>query len=175
MRAKSLGLLIGVALSLILAFPAAAEFYPDNRASLKGLTGVYVLVENMPPEVEKAGLTAELIQSDAEGRLKGAGLTILTKKEFIGQPGAPRIYIQVNSAKYKGKYLWSADKVAFSIRLELGQLVKLSRDPNIEVHATTWRTSMVGYADEKKLKTVREDVGRMVDRFIEAWKRAGGR
>lgn len=155
------------------ARPAAAEFYPDNRASLKGLAGVHVLVERIPADMEAAGLTEELVRSEVEGRLKKAGLKLLSRKDFIGQPGAPRLYIQLNSAKYKGRFLWSSEKIAFSIRLDLGQLVKLSRNPEIEVHATTWQTSLVGYADDKKLQTVRDDLAAMVDRFIKAWQEAG--
>ena len=174
-RKKLIYLFVFIITLLLFASAAHAEFNPDNSLSLKGLVGVYVLVEKIPESVSKAGLTPEDIRLDIEKRLRKAGIPVLSRQEFVGAPGAPRIYFQVNAAEYEGKYLWSSRKFAFSVRLELGQLATLSRDKNKEFYVTTWQTGAVGYSDAEKLVAIKDDILELVDRFIKAWNEAGGK
>ena len=61
--------------------PAMASDSEIDRASLKGLTGVFVLVEDLNPPEEQAGLKAADIQADAEQQLKAAGIPLLSKTQ----------------------------------------------------------------------------------------------
>jgi hypothetical protein len=58
-----------------------------NRASLQGLKGVKVLVDNLAPEVEQAGLVKDPLQKGIEEKLRGAGIKVLTQDEASRTPG----------------------------------------------------------------------------------------
>jgi hypothetical protein len=80
-------------LALALAAPALSFASDDEytRESLRGLHGVYVLVEDLRPEVEQAGLTVAMIRTDAELKLRLAGIRVLTQggTRASGRDGTP--------------------------------------------------------------------------------------
>jgi hypothetical protein len=51
--------------------------------SLAGLGGVCVVVENVRPEVEKYGLTNQLLQIDTELRLRQYGIRVFNEKQIV--------------------------------------------------------------------------------------------
>jgi hypothetical protein len=54
---------------LTLASPALGDDVDHTRKTLTGLRGVYVLVEDLPGEAEKAGFDSRTFQADVEVRL----------------------------------------------------------------------------------------------------------
>ena len=72
MKRKGLGFWVIGMLSFV-AFPLFALNSEMNRASLRGLTGVKILVEDLAPEVEQAGLAKEPLQKAVEEKLRGGG------------------------------------------------------------------------------------------------------
>src|SRR5437879_13447851 len=60
-----------------------------TRATLRGLEGVWVVVEGLGPDVEQAGLTKQQLQTDVELWLRKAGIPVLTEKVVLEVPGAP--------------------------------------------------------------------------------------
>src|SRR2546425_12694340 len=86
------------------------------RATLRGLSGVGVIIENLPdPEVERAGLTRQQLQTDVELQLRQAGITVLTWEETPKTPGAPSLYVRVNV------WVHSDRPPFFNIDVELNQ------------------------------------------------------
>src|SRR5665213_1189596 len=77
--------------------PATASDSDIDRASLKGLTGVFVLVEDLNPAEEQAGLKTADIQADAVQQLQAAGIPLLSKEQDIQAPGMPTLYINAVS------------------------------------------------------------------------------
>ena len=74
-----------IVLGFILLITTGAEVSRagDNkfsRWSLKGLKGVGVIVGDMEPEVERAGLTQASIQTDVELKLRLAGIPLLSEE-----------------------------------------------------------------------------------------------
>ncbi len=61
---------------LLFSLPAFATDGPYDRASLKGVKAVSVVVEHLAPDVEKAGITSSQVQTDVELRLRQAGLPV---------------------------------------------------------------------------------------------------
>ena len=135
-----------------------------ERATLRGLKGVQVVVEELRPEIERAGLKKQQLQTDVELRLRKAGIRVLTRKERLKTPGTPLLYLNVNA-------LTAVDNkaVVFGISVELNQEVRLVRDPKIIVDATTWSTDSVGIADVNNIRDIRRRVGDRVDVFINAY------
>jgi hypothetical protein len=91
-------------LSLTLCWPTVGfAFTADKRDTLRGLTEVSVLVEYLPDDVEREGLSREHLTRDIEARLRQAGLRVLTISEIAKSPatwegptppsslGAPRV------------------------------------------------------------------------------------
>jgi len=135
-----------------------------NRSTLKGLTGVKVLVEDIAPEVEKAGLAKNKLQADVELKVKKAGIKALTQEEVVKTPGEPYLYININAAVEKTQ----SNLYLYSIDIALIQNVVLERDPKTTTYAITWSTGGVGLFQKESLKQLGDSVLNIVDFFIEA-------
>ena len=121
-------------LGLTLCWPTLGfTFTADKRDTLRGLREVSVLVEYLPDDVEREGLSREQLKRGIEGRLRQAGLRVLTISEIAKSPGAPYLYVAVYPITGP-----SVNLNAYAIGLTLKQLVQLSRNPTTEFFATTW-------------------------------------
>ena len=94
-QAHNIGGLLAVA--LLVMTPAVVWGFDTKEAgeSRRGLTGVHILVDNLPPDIERAGLSRSQLQIDAELRLQKAAIRVLTWEEVIATPGRPWLYINV--------------------------------------------------------------------------------
>ena len=134
-----------------------------DRATLKGLTGVYVVVEDFDDQETRAGFDKRTFQTDVELKLGLAGIKVLSETEYLETPGAPSLYVVVTPLhERRGEY------AAFSGMIELAQLVRLERDRSIGHSVGTWSKGWVGVAD---IPVIRESVKDGVDIFINAWLR----
>ncbi len=85
-----------ILLGLTLCWPTGGfAFTADKRETLRGLGEVSVLVEYLPDDVEREGVSREQLTRDIEGRLRQAGLRVLTISEIANSPGAPYLYVAV--------------------------------------------------------------------------------
>jgi hypothetical protein len=163
---KEMTYLSRLAVLLLLAARVATAGDDElSRPSLKGLKGVYVLVESLQAEAERSGLSQTSIQTDVELKLRQAGITVLTQAEMLEAPGGPHLYISVNTQSSQSGLLY-----AYSIRVALCQDVRLDRDPSIRIFsATTWFVASVGTAGRNRLRDIRDMVKDDVDTFINAY------
>src|SRR5437773_731829 len=154
-----------------LAFLSAGVVSPlvgqgDNeytRKTLAGLTGLYVSVEQIPDEMQRDGLDTTQILTDVELKLRQAGITVLTRQEWLSTAAAPYLYVNVQAHKTSNLY-------ALSVDVELRQLVTLVHNPAVSILATTWSaTGIIGTVGSQKLASVREDVRDLTDQFINAY------
>jgi len=123
-----------ILLGLMLYWPTVGfSFTADKRDTLRGLKELSVLIEYLPDDVEREGLNREHLQHDLEGRLRQAGLHVLTISEVANSPGAPYLYVAVYPITSP-----SVNVNAYAVTLTLKQLVQLSRNPTTELFATTW-------------------------------------
>lgn len=157
--------MIGLLLWATLFSKAFALDSEANRATLKGLVGVKVLVEDIAPEVEKSGLSKTRLQSIIEAKLKKTGIKVLSQEEVLRTPGEPYLYLNINAATGKTqKHLYM-----YSIDLALIQNIVLERDPKASTYGITWSTGGVGLIEGDALKQLSESILGMVDLFIEAY------
>ncbi len=92
---------------LLLSFPASALDTRLDRASLKGIKNISVVMENLPRDVEEYRLTRSQLQTDVELRLRQAGLTVVDEsKEYL--------YVQVTILKYESGLCSYAVRVQFN-------------------------------------------------------------
>lgn len=153
------------ALLLYSIAPATASDSEIDRASLKGLHGVFVLVEDLNPPEEQAGLKAADIQADAEQKLQAAGIPLLSKTQNIDTPGMPTLYISVSVASSTATGLWP-----FSIDVNLEQEATLKRSPDTFVPtAVTWHVGSIGGVDKSDVRSIRDRVGEQISKFVNAY------
>jgi hypothetical protein len=147
-----------------------AEDSDISRSTLRGLKGIYVLVENMQSNIQKiaseSGLTTTKIQKDIENELNAAMIRTLSRDEWLKTKGRPVLYVNVNTYETK-KYWYSYD-----IKLELRQLVNLENDPQIKTLADTWSMNITGMANIGNLIVIKKDMTVLLERFIQAYKLA---
>jgi hypothetical protein len=74
------GIIAGLWLGSIAASHSFAEA-GFQRETLRNLPGVWVVVEKLPSELDQRGVTQGQVQTDAENRLRKAGIAILTQEE----------------------------------------------------------------------------------------------
>src|SRR5438093_397093 len=98
-----------------------------TRKTLVGLTGVYVSVEHIPDEMQRDGLDTTQIQTDVELKLRQAGITVLTRQEWLSTAAAPLLYFNVQAITNSNLY-------AFSVDVQLRQRVTLLDDPATPTH-----------------------------------------
>ena len=156
-----------VAILLIFASksPASAIDSKSNRATLRGLEGVAVLVEQFSPEVEKEGLVKNRLQTELELKLRMAGIKVLTKEECLKTPGEPYLYVNINVNIAKTE----SDIYPYSIDVLLIQKVSLARDPNQATYAVTWSTGGVGSIGKPILSQLQNSVEEILDVFVKAF------
>jgi hypothetical protein len=145
--------------------PATASDSDIDRASLKGLKGVFVLVEDMNPAEEQAGLKAADIKADVEQKLRAAGIPLLTQAEDNTAPGMPTLYVSVSVASSTTTGLWP-----FSIDVNLEQQATLKRSPDTFVPtAVTWHVGSIGAVDKSDIRSLLDRVNQEISRFINAY------
>jgi hypothetical protein len=158
------------AVLLFLVFPAIGYALDSDvtRQTLKGLQGVYVIVEDLQPNIQKyaskAGLANEELKADIERRLTEKGIRIFSRDEWVKTPGTPVLYVSVNTHETE-KYWY-----AYDIKTELQQAVTMEANPKVRTLATTWSINLTGMANVGTLGLIKGDVGVLVGRFIEAYK-----
>lgn len=155
-----------VIMFLTLLYPLSFAIASDakyNRASLRGLEGVYVSVERLNPEIEKDGVTEGLIRRDVELKLRMAGIRALSKEEWFDVMGSPYLYVNVNAL-----ILRETREYIYSIHIAFKQNVYPVREPIVILGATTWSIGgIIGITSD--LDKIRASLKGRVDEFIDAY------
>lgn len=157
--------LLVVFILLTSKFPLSAINGRSNRATLQGLKGIGVLVENLPPEVEKEGITKNQLQIEVELKLREAGIKVLSREECLKTPGEPYLYININVNTAKTE----SDIYPYSIDVMFIQKVSLVRDPQQTTYSVTWSTGGVGSVSKQLMNPLRSSVSDIVNVFIQAY------
>lgn len=143
---------------LILVIPLTAQ--EIDRAPLRGMDGIRVLVEDIRPDAEQNGLYRTQIEADVELRLRKAGIRIFSEEEHKRIPSLPYLHIRIGTVR-NDKFLI----YAVSINVSLVQHVALVRDSNIRLLASTWNKEHVGTVGVYVIGNIRGTVGDLVDQF----------
>jgi hypothetical protein len=161
---------IFLAVFLWLLMAGSAAFAVDSattQETLKGLQGMYVIVEEMQPNIQKyavkPGLTKEQLQKDIELRLKEIGIKVLSRDEWMKTPGKPVLYVSVNT--HEAERFW----YAYDIKIELQQIVKMEANPKVNTLAATWSLNMTGITNIGSLNIIKGDVEVLLARFQQAY------
>ena len=160
-----MGLIVNVLILTVLRTPSFALSSKSNLATLHGLSGVGVLVEKLPAEIEKEGLTTNQLQIEVELKLRAAGIKVFARENSPNVPGEPYLYVNININIAKTE----SDVYPYSIDAMLIQQVYLIRHPQPTVYAVTWSTGGVGSISKEFVGQLRSSVEDIVDIFIKAY------
>jgi len=163
-RYHRIALVLGFVMVFTLAKWGPFVFAEDDKFSLRGLKGAYVLVEDLRPEIERGGLSKTQIQTDVELKLRMAGIVVLSREEFYDALGRPYLYVNVTALKdIKDR------GYAYYVSVKLQQEVYLVRTPLdfTKYDAVTWEVGNV--ATSPNIREIRADVKDQVDIFINAY------
>jgi hypothetical protein len=150
------GFVLGIGL-LLLPVPAWGEGSAAQRATLRGVNTVEVVIEAIDPAAEQDGLTRSQLQTDVEERLREARIA-------VGPTLTGHLYVNVDTVK--GEH---GQTYAYNVSVQYVQQVMLARDPKAPVYVPTWDTGGVGMIAAARLREVRQDVANYVDQFIKAY------
>ena len=176
---------IAALITIILTDVSRADDKARDRKTLQGIQAVVVKVHAVEAEwqteLEKVGLSENVLESEIERQLENAGIRVLpdeasTRSEFEGILNVRLRFSDPEPAKKqfsrldkKGETIEKVDakkRYVYAIRLNLRQLVALKRNPSAEAFSITWQAESVGM---RRLIYIREDIKNLVDRFIEAY------
>ena len=144
--------------SVALAASGWADNTPEERATLRGIKAVKLVVWGLHPDVEADGLTAGQLRSDVEERLRKAG---------IGMSQSAKAFLNVTvntSGRVEGRYFCV-------VEVNLTQQVALVRDRKTILLLATWRIGNFGGVGASDLRRyVRGTVADQVEMFIRAYR-----
>jgi hypothetical protein len=136
----------------------------DQKEVLRGLKGVKVVVENIPPDIERLGLTKKDIQSDVEIKLRKVGIKVFPDFKL---PANTALYVNVHALNpSQAKQL-----IVYSINIMLFENSYLKRDVGTvgdlkEIRAANWAKATVGLIGTSNIRDIRKKVEEQVDKFI---------
>jgi len=136
----------------------------SSRESLKGLPGVFVVVDDVEPVVEKAGLTKTDIQSQVEQQLRLAGIAVLSREQWVTTPGGPFLHVS--------PFVVTSDDGVWPFYIEVSamQRVALERSSVNIFFAPTWSVATVGSVGSNRLAQIKDIVKDYVDQFVKAFR-----
>lgn len=170
MSARGLVVAICILTSLGAGVPDAnGQAFPDQRDSLKGLTGVWVSVDTVEKDAEQKGLTQFALQTDVELRLREKGVRVFSERpgppaSLVVGPKQGVIAVSVNTKQTRH----APGAFVFNVSLQLRQSV-LTQGAQ-ETLASTWDSgSLVGTVGSERVEDLRNGVRDLVDEFTNDW------
>jgi hypothetical protein len=126
-----------------------------RKKSLIGMHGIYVVVEDLGPEL-KGVVTRSALRKRVEMQLRTAGIRLVNELEAAKLPGEPYLYLNLAALPLGPK------RYACRIDLEVHQLVALAHH-SASGHASTWEQGVVTTGGAR---TIYDNVDELVFDFI---------
>jgi hypothetical protein len=166
MIAKRCLLVLAVMGLTFLFTPTAHPASEYTVESLRGLTGVGVLVESFSSEVkDKLPFDKNQIRVDVELKLRMAGIKVLSDEERFNTPGMPFLYVRVYIGETSDLLPDLPPVFGYNITVQLHQQVYLARNSEL-LFGTTWEKSVTGAVNIKNVSITRDRIRNFLDQFI---------
>jgi hypothetical protein len=150
-----------LSIALLMALPAGTGAAGDaelDRATIRGLKAVGVVIDHIDQSLPREGVSATLLQERIEARLKEANIEVnRNAQEFVG--------IQVTAVRgSRGPY-------ALAYTIGLYQPVILAREAKMRTVTKTWEVETILMAEPKALREASlESMDDLAARFVAAWR-----
>ncbi len=149
------------------------SFGVKKSSVLSDLTGVHVtVVLRNPKELEKYSsiFTQQHLRTKVESILRQRHIRVLSRDELTSVPGSPVLEIRVNSGIDKQLSL-----VVITVTMRLVEDVRLARNANMRIRATTLLRSSALLANFEELELVDESVDKQITSFCDLYDAANPR
>jgi hypothetical protein len=163
-RVRLFGALVTMALGLVSSTASAQMFVATGRDTLRGLPGLEVVVEELPPEVRRAGLSADAVRGEVQRRLAANGVTLYTTQQQNASPAKPYLYLHLNALELPGSVL------VIAVQLQLRQTVTSVVTASSIVNAMTWDSHNVFALTGREAAPLTAALLEMVDGFAADWR-----
>ena len=144
---------------LFFAVPVRAGDGPTERASLKGITSIQVLIEPIRPDAERDGLTTTQLEADVELRLRQAGIRVVPLAND---------FLQVHVLTVKNPdgrfYAYNVSVVFYQVVVPMRHVKEQT-----SLLAATWSVALLGVIPTGNLRDVRSHAADQVNNFINAY------
>ena len=154
---------LGVWVILAISTCAFAYMKQGEEEVLQGLEAVHVKVERLKAEIEQDGLFGSTLQTDAELKLRLAGIKVLSEEQWLEKPDSPYLYLFVDAFKHSEGYI-------YRIQISLREPVTIIRKRNKTIATTLRIRDELGIT--AYLSDIREEAQDLMDEFIKAWQTA---
>lgn len=146
-------------LLIVLALPlAGAGDAPLDRATLRGVAAVNVVIDPVSPEIQKEGVTTDGLRMRLEEGLRNGGIQIDTA-------GTAFLALRLRSVRA------ARGPLSIAITIGLYQPVTLVRDPTVKTATATWEVDTVILADTKQVYRACMDLAdELTGRFVSAYR-----
>ncbi len=118
-----------------------------ERESLRGLSGVFVVVEELGPDGKRSGLSVEAIRTVVERILRASGIQVLTDEE--GRTGLSAAILEINATPVKSE---KVSVYGVTITGAVIQQVFLRNGSEMTIPAITWGKSRTAVVNSKSVK-----------------------
>lgn len=167
-------LIFSCVLVFCLSFVVRGQNVSDlERATLKGLRGFVVDVEGFDdPAINLRGVSERQVQTDAELRMRKAGIQLSTEKDWANSLNHPAIIVTLHlvplEKPFEGVYAFSIVVKAMQDVHLIGRTNTMEESGawNKSTWATTWDKSITGAMSKDQLRGLRAHVNDLVDQFI---------
>jgi hypothetical protein len=130
-----------------------------DRDNLKGLKGVFMVIDPLSADLEKRGVTRDELQTRLVVKLREAGIGIVSVKEASRTPGQPILQLKVASVK-------KTTGDGFVIQLWMNEKVIFDRDRSRIVHGITWIQTTIAFDGELQSRGIYDSVDEVLNEFI---------
>ncbi len=154
-------------LVMFLTFGSLSQTFSQTDATLKTLQGFDTLkveIEQLAPDLEKAGIKTKEIQTDVETKLRQAGFKIRNS----GEANNPYVVLHISVSSIDN----GVGGFAVSVTSSLNQLIILDRNKSVASVASTWESRSIVSVIKEKVQAIRSFVNAQIDLFVNAHRRA---
>jgi hypothetical protein len=161
---------VSVVSLLLVVFSAGSAsaqlFVATGRDTLRGLPGVEVTVEAVPPELSQPELATTALHAVVEQRLRAGGITVYATQAANPSDAKAYVYVHLSALPLPGQL------IAVAIQVHLRQTVRSTVTSSNIVNAMTWDQHTVAAATAADGAQLRDLILEMVDHFVADWRAA---
>ena len=157
-----------LSIASILCFAGSSSAF-SRTDTLRGIEGIEILIEEFKPEVEDF-ISVLQAQTDLEGKLRQAGIRILTKEENekLQPQRKPYLYVKITAYKPPAR----RDVLAFNAEMSLKQQVRLNscrENPDAVFYSPTWYKNSVSVVTLRNAGEIKNVLDDLTEKFIKAY------
>jgi len=152
-----------IAFSLILLVagswtPVRGEDF--SYLTLKGLNTVTVSFKGFHNDLQRFGVDEAKLRAMVEGRLRSAGVTVVTPEQALTLPHAAQMLVDLHFTAADYRYY------SYSLVLKVNEKIPLAGQRKAFVSQTVWTKGTYGTVLDTRLLQISEDLGGLMDRFV---------